>query len=452
VRIAWFSPLPPTRSGVSAYTLELVQALNSLHAIDCFVDHPRGFSSVRALGLAQLSPARVFNAHDFVWMQQRNPYDLTVYQLGNAPCHDYMWAYLARYPGLVVLHDTGLHHARARHLLQQRRFDDYRAEFRFDHPDAARDVAEYAVEGLGGAIYYFWSMLGVVMRSARAVAVHNDWIAAGLRTGYPDAFLEPIRMGVPAVGATGNDRRATLRRRFQLPEGSVLFTAFGKVTAEKRIGAILRAIGALAAEGLNVCLLLVGDADEYPSLGRDVGRLGIGNRVQALGYVADELIGDYLAASDVALCLRWPTAGETSASWLRSLARSRPTVITDLAQLADVPTLDPRTWQSSLPGRTPVAVAIDLLDEDRSLTLAMRRLASDPALAANLATAGHEHWAAHHTLETMVSDYLGVMDRTAARPAPRAADLPAHFTKGYADLASHIAHQFGVDVDVLGQV
>src|SRR5438105_1048956 len=101
MRIAWFSPLPPIRSGVAAYSAELVEALNPTHAIDCFVDHPRSFSSVGGQGLSRLTPARVFNAHDFVWRQQRDPYDLAVYQLGNASCHDYMWAYLVRYPGLV---------------------------------------------------------------------------------------------------------------------------------------------------------------------------------------------------------------------------------------------------------------------------------------------------------------------------------------------------------------
>ena len=75
-----------------------------------------------------------------------------VYQLGNAPCHDYMWAYLVRYPGLVVLHDGQLHHARGRMLLQrwQPRRDDYRREFRFNHPDANPTVAELGAVGLAG--------------------------------------------------------------------------------------------------------------------------------------------------------------------------------------------------------------------------------------------------------------------------------------------------------------
>src|SRR5207245_6201985 len=114
--------------------------------IDCYVDRA-----------SERSPsARVFDAHDFVWRQQREPYDLVVYQLGNAPCHDYMWAYLARYPGLVVLHDARLHHARARHLLEDGRAGDYRREFWYDHPDAVGDFVQYALEGLGGPLHNRW--------------------------------------------------------------------------------------------------------------------------------------------------------------------------------------------------------------------------------------------------------------------------------------------------------
>jgi hypothetical protein len=41
-------------------------------------------------------------------------YDLCVYQTGNSRTHEFIWPYLFRWPGLVVLHDARLHHARAR--------------------------------------------------------------------------------------------------------------------------------------------------------------------------------------------------------------------------------------------------------------------------------------------------------------------------------------------------
>ena len=117
----------------------------------------------------------------------------------------------------------------------------------------------------------------------------------------------------------------------------------------------------------------------------------------------------------LALNLRWPSAREISGPWLRCLAAGKPTVIVDLAHMSDVPTLDPRTWQPNLrtgagrPGTgissAPCAVAIDILDEDHSLRLAMRRLGSDALLRSALGRAAQEYWQGAHSLEIMVGDY-----------------------------------------------
>jgi glycosyltransferase involved in cell wall biosynthesis len=479
MRIAWFSPLPPVRSGIATYSAELLPRLGPEFEVHCFVESTsetaaRGdqhasrrnptsgaMAGGRRVGEGPLrSPEPqapvAFDAHDFVWKHQRVPYDLVVYQLGNAPCHDYMWAYLARYPGLVVLHDVRLHQARARRLLNQKRFADYRNEFWYDHPDAAADFVEYAVEGLGGPIYYFWPMLRVVMRTARAIAVHNGRVAAELREQHGNVPIDSIRMGVAAFeaargtsldGGVGTDVR--VRRELDVPDRACMFAVFGRVTAEKRILPILGALGALVAEGAHAFLLLVGEAAEYPTLAEELQRCGLSDRVRITGFVRDEAIGGYLAAADACLCLRWPTAQETSASWLRCLAAARATVITDLAHLVDIPTLDP-SLPGSRPGSSaPIAMRIDLLDEEESLRTAMRRLAADARLRENLARAGQAYWAREHTLDVMVADYRRVIKEAAARPAPAVADLPVHFTDDYAGLARRIARQFGVEIDLL---
>jgi glycosyltransferase involved in cell wall biosynthesis len=434
MRLAWFSPLPPIRSGIADYSAEIVPRLHVDRAVDCFVDQPTAMPAV-------------FSAHDFVWKHRRQPYDLVVYQLGNAACHDYMWAYLARYPGLAVLHDARLHHARARRLLETKRFDDYRAEFRYDHPGVRRDVVEYAVEGLGGPIYYFWRMLGVVMRTARMVAVHNARVAAELVDEYPGVPIDTVRMGVaPAPPSAGSRER--IRVELGVPPDAILFAAFGRVTAEKRIAAIVRAMATLTAEGCPAHLLIIGDRGDnrYADAGQfDLAR----GRLHAAGHVPHDAIGDYLSAADACLCLRWPTAQETSASWLRCLAAARPTVISDLAHLVDIPTIDPRTWKPNDPSRRPVAIAIDLLDEDRALLHAMRRLAADAPLRDELAGAGLAFWAAHHTLDAMAGDYRRLLDEAAGRPAPIVSDLPPHFTNDYTGLTRAIAGQFGVEIDIL---
>jgi hypothetical protein len=150
------------------------------------------------------------------------------------------------------------------------------------------------------------------------------------------------------------------------------------------------------------------------------------------GYIEDGELTDHIAAVDVSLNLRWPSARETSGPWLRALAAGRPTVITDLLQSTDVVTIDPRTWQvrpsvvgrrssgpSAIEQRDAVAIAIDILDEDHSLRLAMRRLATDAGLRASLGRAGQEYWQREHTIDAMTTDYERVIHPpSAGRPAP----------------------------------
>ena len=412
-RLAWFSPFRPSRSGVAAYSAELLSRLGGEFIIDPYPEP---------------------SAHDFVYRMQRTPYDLVVYQMGNSRAHDYIWGYLVRYPGLVVLHDARLHHARARLLLAQRRFDDYREEFVFNQPQVAVGAAEYAIEGLRGSIYYFWPMRRVIMQTARVVAVHNRWVAGELATQYPDASITTIRMGVPEL-RPAPDARARLRQSLALHPASVVFAAFGKVTAEKRTETILRALGTLATNGLDVHLLLVGDTSDYPALAVQADALRVRSRVHDVGHVDDAAVADYLAVSDACLCLRWPTAQETSASWLRCLAARRATVISDLAHLADVP--------------ADVTLRVDLLDEDDSLLTAMSRLATDSRLRSAIADAGHAYWSEHHALDRMADDYRALLRTAAGCATPSSGTLPRHFTEDYSEPTRRIAERFGVSIDLL---
>src|SRR5262245_28204889 len=414
MRVAWFSPLPPVRSGIASDNAELLPLLECDFAIDRF-DEPR--------------------AHDFIWRNRRQPYDLVVYQLGNGSCHNFIWGYLARFPGLVVVHDPTLHQARAAQLLHERRHDDYRREFWFDHPDANRDFVEYAVEGLGGPIYYFWSMLRVVMKTARMVAVNNQRVAADLRREFPGAPIEAIRLGKSAPEISPA-LRAKTRATLGYPDDAVVFAAFGKITAEKRIGPIIRALSALVKDGIDARLLLAGDATDCPALSTELTAGGVADRVHVTGFVDEEAIAGYLAAADVCVCLRWPTARETSASWLHCLAAARPTIVSDLAHTVDVP--------------ERVAVRVDLLDEDASLAAAMRRLAGDAPFRAGVARAGHEYWAANHTMNHSADDYRRIIAGALARPVPPTpADLPSHFTRDHTESTRAILQRFGVSVDIL---
>src|SRR6187549_3346191 len=115
MRLAWFTPLRPVTSGIADYSADVLPAIGVHHSVEVFVASAAERAWVPPAGVT------VHDAHDFPWRTHRRPYDLVVYQLGNAWCHDYMWPYLFAYPGLVILHDAHLHHARAWSLLRRKR-------------------------------------------------------------------------------------------------------------------------------------------------------------------------------------------------------------------------------------------------------------------------------------------------------------------------------------------
>ena len=421
VRLAWFSPLPPSSSGIAAYSDEVLPRLRGAGLeIDTFADA---------------------NAQDFVWRHRRHAYDLTVFQMGNAACHDYMWGYLFRYPGIVVLHDAQLHQARALSLTKRwvPRRDDYLAEFRANHPEAPDHLGDLvALGGMGGTMFQHWPLVRLVIDSARMVIVHNARLAADLRETHPTSTIHDIPMGVadPFGGSqdTPHQRRdrsrASLLARHGIPEDAIVLAAFGGITPEKRIPEILRALSAVAEQHPRLHFMLVGNRVAHYDVMNDARAWGIADRVHVTGFVPDEALTDYLVAADICACLRWPTNRETSASWLRCLAAGRPTLITDLAHLADVPTLDPRGWRPLQIGaepQEPVAVSIDLLDEDHSLQLAFERLAIDVRLRDQLGHGARAWWQTHHQLPPMADAYVRLLAMALATPAPTVS-LPSHLT------------------------
>ncbi len=435
LRVAWFSPMPPSRSGIAAYSDEVVPLLRHRGIdLDVYAEPPPGV------------PPSGTTARDFVWANRRRPYDLTVYHLGNAACHDYMWGYLFRYPGLVVLHDAQVHQARAQGLLKRwrPRRDDYLAEFAANHPAAPPDIGLLVAEGLGGSLFAHWPHIRLVLLTARLVAVHSAALAEQLSADY-EVTVDRVPMGVadPLAGKP-TATTADLRARYGVPADAVVVGAFGGVTPEKRLPQLLEAMAALAKEQPRLHLLVVGAPVAHYDVMADAASRGLAERVCVTGFVPDEELPAHMAAADICACLRWPTNGETSASWLRAIAAGRATIITELSHQSELPVVDPRNWQPLGPsGQAPVALAVSVLDERQALIRALDTLARSPERRAKLGVAARQYWRAHHTLDAMADEYATLLARASLRPTPAVA-LPRHLVdEGDEKLASLLA-PFGV--------
>lgn len=429
MRIAWFSPWPPQVSGVAGRSAEIVPVLAARGlGIDVFVDARHVPIAARAGDDPPAAGAvRVQNAHDFVWRMGRRQYDLAIYQAGNSRQHAFVWPYLFRWPGLAVLHDARLHHARGAALLDRHHTGDYRAEFAWNHPTTRPEAAELAVAGFAGPYYYLWPMTRAVIAASRMVATHArgaiDALAEAAQ-GLPTP-IEYLALGEGLSREPTAAERSAWRDRLGLPADAVVFGVFGALTAEKRIAPILRSFAAVRERIPGARLVLAGAADTRLDVSALVDALGLASSVIQLPPPDDETFDRLIASVDVVLNLRWPTSLETSGPWLRALSAARATVTFALAHQAHVPALNPQDW-APRPGagrQAPVTVAIEILDEEHSLRRALLRLGLDRPLRDALGAAAREYWTREHTVERMADDYVRIAGRAASAPLP-ATDLP----------------------------
>lgn len=429
-RLAWFSPVAPEGSAIARYSAELLPALRRGRVIDVF--------SATSAGRPPAAAAGVFEFSDFERRQRDAPYGLIVYQLGGAPAHDFVWPCLLRHPGLIVLHDDNLHAARARMLLAASQGDAYRAELAYSHAGAPAAIGNLGGSALLGESARLWPMRRIVLESARAVLVHNSWLAARIREEAPDLPVYVVEPGVPDAPDLTADRGA-IRQRIGVPEDAVVFAAMDAPTPARRLSRMLRALAALPEDQPAWHLLLHGEPADHRPLLAEAQSLGVHHRLGVTGATLAEEPPAYLAAADVGVSLSWPPSRTVSASWLHWLAAGKPTLVTDLVHASDVPALDPRDWtvagrraSRDAAGRPvdPVAVAIDILDEDHSLGLAAARLLADAALRTELGRAARRLWKDRYTFEAMAAGYARAIDDAcgAAYDEARRAHWPRHLT------------------------
>jgi len=425
-RLAFFSPIPPAASGVADYAADVLALLAGRYEIDVFHDQAAPARD-RLPATVGVHPHGAFAAY-----RAERPYDLAVHQMGNGPAHDFVYGPLARTPGLLVLHDLVLHHARGRMFLDSPEARAYAAapadvgardaaapllaryadEVRYAYPAAAERLVATQLGTVGDLLPYAYPLFRLPASASRLIAVHNDFMAEAVRAEVPGA--EVVHIPMPMTPLPVDEAAvAALRSRHGIAPDDCVVATFGLATREKRIETVARAVARAAAVRPGIRLLVVGAVPDRPALETRLGDLGLGGRAILTGRVPLPELAAHIALADVVAHLRYPTARETSAALLRVLAQGKATVMADLEHLADVP--------------ADAVLRVDLADEEGDLTRAILRLAGAPALRARLGEAARAHVLREHSGDRAASAYVEAIERAAALPDPKPHGWPAHW-------------------------
>jgi glycosyltransferase involved in cell wall biosynthesis len=362
VRVAYYSPLPPERSGIADYSALLLPALERLVDVD----------------VVRRGRTRPVAA------------DVALYHVGNDPeSHGWIVDALRRRHGVVVLHDFVLHHLVAGLTIGRKDGPGYLAAMERDAGVPGRLLAHGVLDGRVPPPWETrpeqFPLAGEVLGGATGLIVHSHYVEEQARAA---AYDGPI-WRIPHPAWPVHDVRAAD------VEGRPLFGCFGHINASKRIPQLLEAFAAVRLRHPNAKLLLVGSA----SARYDTKRLG-GEGVERLDYVDEQRLWSLMAACDACISLRAPTMGETSGSVIRALSLGRPLVVSDLG------------WFAELPDDVALKVPVDE-DEVPALAAALELLASSEATQLAMSEAARAYVEHEHNVDRVAEQYVAALEESA---------------------------------------
>ncbi len=372
MKVAYFSPLPPSTSGIADYSMLLLSALSRLVDVEV------------------VRPGRTRPIADA---------DVALYHVGNDPdAHAWIVDALRRRPGVVVLHDFVIHHLVAGMTIGRNDGHAYLSAMEREAGAAGRMLGWGVLEGRVPPLWEIrpteFPLAGEVLDLATGVIVHSRYAETLVREHGYDGPL--WRIPHPAWPAPEVEPARL--------EGAPLLGCFGHLNENKRVPQLLRAFAEFRRSQPDARLLLVGaEAPGFDLAGR-LERIGLDREgVIREPYVEEERLWALMRACDACLFLRAPSMGETSGGAIRALSLGKPLVVSDLG------------WFSELPDDVALKVPVGGEEEVAALVAAMERL-GEPGVGARMSEAALAYIRGEHDLDRVAEGYAAVLEQTGGAP------------------------------------
>jgi glycosyltransferase involved in cell wall biosynthesis len=335
-KLAYISPLPPERSGISDYSTELLPELGRHYEIEI------------VLAQEEVSDPYVkatFPIRTVEWFRKHgDEYDRVLYQFGNSSFHQHMFGLLREIPGVVVLHDffmSGvLAYMDARGLAPR----GWVSELYTSHGYSA--VQRYwLTKGSSDVVYRYPCNLsvlrdaqGLIVHSANSLRLAKQWYGADLAKWSVIPLLRDTHISRDNLAA---------RTALGFRSSDFLVCAFGLLDPSKLNQRLLQVWlkSRLVSDG-NCHLVFVGensDDDYGQQIVKTIRNNWAEENIRITGWVDRNAYQQYLAAADIAVQLRTLSRGETSAAVFDCMNHGLATIVNANGSMADLD--DDAVWK-----------------------------------------------------------------------------------------------------------
>ncbi|SFA85209.1 Glycosyltransferase involved in cell wall bisynthesis [Azotobacter beijerinckii] len=331
-RLAYVSPLPAERSGISDYSAELLPELARHYDIEVIVAQ----ESVATPWIKANCPIRTVE-----WFRTHaGAFDRVLYHFGNSAFHQHMFALLEEIPGVVVLHDfflSGIVAHMEWHAGESRFWTQvlYAAHGyaalhrRFHAKDEAEAIWQYPCNQR-----VLEQAQGIIVHSENSRRLAQEWY--GSEAGQDWALIPHLR--VPDFSPERERQQA--REALGLQPDDFLVCSFGLLGPSKLNHRLLDVwLRSPMARDERCVLVFVGENTEGKygeNLVKAISASSGGSRIRITGWADSALFRRHLTAADVGVQLRTLSRGETSGTVLDCMNHGLATIVNANGSMADI--------------------------------------------------------------------------------------------------------------------
>jgi glycosyltransferase involved in cell wall biosynthesis len=334
MKLAFFSPLNPEKSGISDFSEEILPHMHPYMDIDVFANktptNPMITENFTVYPIESYDDAHI-----------RGRYDFSLFHIGNNILfHEKIMEMFLKYGGVLELHDISLHNFMAAYTLERNAPEHYLELMAYCHGAKGQQTAQAFLEGKLGAAPWEshpleFTMSKHLIDQASAVIAHSDFakqMVKGVAVNKPVVSILLHTADITDSAAF----RTQCRNALKIPESQLMLASFGFASNAKRMIPICQALAQYKRLNPHFHYYIVGK-NQMEDLPAVLSNLGLADNVTIIGFTDLDAFKMYMGACDIPLNLRYPTCGESSGSLHRLFGFGKAVIVTNAGAFQEYP-------------------------------------------------------------------------------------------------------------------
>ncbi len=328
LKLAFLSPVPPERSGISYYSADLIPHLSLYYDIELITTAEK---------VTDEWISKYVTVHSVEWFSENaDKFDRILYQVGNSHFHEHMFTLIKSFPGVSVLHDFYVSGVLSWMEHQGKLDGDFSGSLNYSHGIKSLIFNEQFKYNNEAIIKYPCNLevlnhsRGIIFHSANSIKLTDNW--------YGNRFydkLKVIPLLRPRVDVT-KEKKELARSSLSINKDSLVIISLGFLAPTKLNHKLIHSFKKLTVNNNNLRLVFVGQhaegeyGDEIRSLIED------NENIDVTGWVSDDTYKNWLLAADIGVQLRTMSRGETSAAVLDCMNYGLATIVNSNGSMTDL--------------------------------------------------------------------------------------------------------------------